>query len=84
MSGQHHLFAYLKLWELYEQEKSCSMLTVIIDTSPLSSGHAARGIGTYTRLLTAALDEIEDIKIIRSSTLKRGESQGRCHTLSFF
>jgi glycosyltransferase involved in cell wall biosynthesis len=22
MSGQHHLFAYLKLWELYEQEKS--------------------------------------------------------------
>lgn len=50
------------------------MLTVIIDTSPLSSGHAARGIGTYTRLLTAALDEIEDIKIIRSSTLEKGES----------
>ncbi len=41
---------------------------ILIDTSPLSSLHATRGIGMYTRLLTSALEELPDIQLVRSSS----------------
>ncbi len=50
------------------------MLKVLIDTSPLSSEHALRGVGTYTRQLTEALENIGGIEVIRSSTLEKGQS----------
>ena len=40
------------------------MLSIAIDTTPLLSGHARRGIGTYTRELTAALEQ-EDVVVTR-------------------
>lgn len=45
------------------------MLKVLFETSVLSSGHSSRGIGTYARLLLEELEKIEDIQIIKSSTL---------------
>ncbi len=44
-------------------------MKVLIDTSPLSSGHAIRGVGTYTRELVEHLEQIEGIEVFRSSTL---------------
>ncbi len=37
------------------------MINVCLDTSPLLSGHAIRGIGTYTRELTAAFAAMPEI-----------------------
>jgi glycosyltransferase involved in cell wall biosynthesis len=39
------------------------MPIISIDTSPLTGGHAIRGIGTYTRLLVDELKKIPDIAI---------------------
>lgn len=49
-------------------------MKVLIDTSPLSSGHAIRGVGTYTRELLEHLEQIEDIEVFRSSTLEKGKN----------
>ncbi len=43
-------------------------MKILIDTSPLDSGHAIRGIGTYTRLLTQNLEQNKDIQVVRSET----------------
>ncbi|NCS97954.1 MAG: glycosyltransferase family 4 protein [Candidatus Pacebacteria bacterium] len=43
------------------------MLTVLIDTLPLGTGHAARGIGSYTRNLLHELEEFNDISVVKSS-----------------
>ncbi len=39
------------------------MPIISIDTSPLTGGHAIRGIGTYTRLLVDELKKIPDLSI---------------------
>lgn len=39
-------------------------MKILIDTSPLHSGHAIRGIGMYTRFLMAALAETENVELI--------------------
>jgi len=39
-------------------------LNVLLDTSPLSTGSEIRGIGTYTRLLKAALEARDDVRVI--------------------
>jgi glycosyltransferase involved in cell wall biosynthesis len=46
--------------------KNDSPVTVLLDTSPLVSGHAIRGIGGYTRWLAEGLEELSEIQIIRS------------------
>ena len=43
-------------------------MNILIDTSPLDTGHAIRGIGTYTRLLVEELEHQPDIKVVRSGT----------------
>lgn len=39
-------------------------ITVLLDTSPLSSASNLRGIGTYTRLLKAALEKRDDVSVV--------------------
>ncbi len=41
-------------------------MKILIDTSPLNTGHAIRGIGIYTRLLTEHLEKRKEIQVIRS------------------
>lgn len=43
------------------------MLTVLIDTLPLGTGHAARGIGSYTRNLIRELTHIPDVTVVKTS-----------------
>lgn len=44
-------------------------MKILIDTSPLDTGHAIRGIGTYTRYLCQALEEnTSDIEVKRSAS----------------
>jgi glycosyltransferase involved in cell wall biosynthesis len=43
-------------------------MNVLIDTSPLNTGHAMRGIGTYTRLLTEHLEKQPHVAVCRSET----------------
>ncbi len=43
-------------------------MKILIDTSPLDTGHAIRGIGTYTRLLIEHLEKRSDISVVRSGT----------------
>lgn len=38
-------------------------LNVVIDTSPLSNGHAMRGIGMYTKLLTQELEKKAELQV---------------------
>ncbi|MEN8252833.1 MAG: glycosyltransferase family 1 protein [Patescibacteria group bacterium] len=45
-------------------------LKIKIDTSPLSTGHAIRGIGVYTRLLTKYLEKIPSIRILKTHDFK--------------
>ena len=42
-------------------------MRILVDTTPLTSGHAHRGIGAYTRFLTEHLAEIEDIELFLAS-----------------
>jgi glycosyltransferase involved in cell wall biosynthesis len=46
--------------------KSVAPLKVFLDSSPLQSGHAGRGIGTYTRELLAALKDRGDVELVES------------------
>lgn len=43
-------------------------MNVLIDTSPLDTGHAIRGVGTYTRMLTQQLEQMSQLKVVRSGT----------------
>ncbi len=45
------------------------MIKVLIDTSPLASAHAIRGIGTYTRLLVENLQALAAIEVKKSTAL---------------
>jgi glycosyltransferase involved in cell wall biosynthesis len=45
-------------------------MKILIDTSPLDTGHAIRGIGTYTRLLAEHLEKRNDAEVVRSGTEK--------------
>jgi len=45
-------------------------MKILIDTSPLDTGHAIRGIGTYTRLLAEHLEKRSDVEVVRSGTKK--------------
>ncbi|MCC6711159.1 MAG: glycosyltransferase family 4 protein [Candidatus Pacebacteria bacterium] len=42
------------------------MTKVLINVQPLSSGHAVRGVGMYTRFLTEALEKNPTIEVFRS------------------
>jgi glycosyltransferase involved in cell wall biosynthesis len=42
-------------------------LKILIDTSPLENAHAVRGVGTYTRFLTKALEKLNTIEVYRST-----------------
>lgn len=53
------------------KEQVGKKITVLFETSVLSGGHSARGIGTYGRLLLEHLESIEDLEIFKSSTLKK-------------
>jgi glycosyltransferase involved in cell wall biosynthesis len=46
---------------------------IAIDTSPLSSGHSYRGIGTYTRLLIKAL-KASDVEVVETPTPFRSDA----------
>lgn len=47
--------------------KQDNQLTVVLDTLPLGTGHAARGIGSYTRNLLQELEDMDDIAVVKSS-----------------
>lgn len=47
-------------------------MIIHVDTRPLHSGHAHRGIGMYTRLLTEHLEQLPDITVIRSAAIPTG------------
>ncbi len=49
-------------------------MIVHIDTKPLLSGHAHRGIGIYTRLLAQYLEEIPDLTVVRTAAITRAET----------
>lgn len=42
------------------------MMKVLINVQPLSSGHAVRGVGMYTRFLTEALEKNNQLEVYRS------------------
>lgn len=42
-------------------------MKVLIDTSPLNNAHAIRGVGSYTRFLTEALEKKPGLELRRSS-----------------
>ncbi len=48
-------------------EKS-TKCTVIIDTTPLGTASAGRGIGMYTRMLSEALEKLDECSVLHSST----------------
>ncbi len=50
-------------------------MKILIDTSPLDTGHAIRGIGAYTRLLVQFLEELNDHQIVRSGTQEADQFQ---------
>lgn len=41
------------------------MLKVLVDTAPLHNANAIRGVGMYTRLLTAELQERHDVELVK-------------------
>ena len=45
-------------------------MNILIDTSPLATGHAIRGIGIYTRLLTESLEKLKGINVCKSADLE--------------
>ncbi|MFH2118144.1 MAG: glycosyltransferase family 1 protein [Candidatus Paceibacterota bacterium] len=46
-------------------------MKVLINVQPLSSGHAIRGVGMYTRFLSEALEKQSGIELYRSSLIQR-------------
>jgi glycosyltransferase involved in cell wall biosynthesis len=50
------------------------IIKVLFETSVLSGGHSARGIGTYGRLLLENLSENELVEIHKSTTLKKEDN----------
>ena len=44
-----------------------SLIQVFIDTSPLATGHAVRGVGFYTRELVKALKKDKRVKLVQSA-----------------
>jgi len=46
-------------------------MKVLINVQPLSSGHAIRGVGMYTRFLSEALEKQPGIELYRSSLVQR-------------
>lgn len=43
-----------------------SPIKVLLDTSPLGNAHAHRGIGMYTKLLTAELQKLPEVQVLTS------------------
>ena len=52
------------------------MIRLAFDTSPLQTGHSSRGIGGYTRYLTAALAKLKDIELVE---LAKGQRPDLIH-----
>jgi glycosyltransferase involved in cell wall biosynthesis len=44
------------------------MIKVLLDTTPLATEHALRGVGIYTRQLVKALEKLKQITVVRSGT----------------
>jgi glycosyltransferase involved in cell wall biosynthesis len=42
-------------------------MKVLINVTPLSTGHAIRGVGMYTRFLSEALEKLKGLEVFRSS-----------------
>ncbi len=59
-------------------------MNILIDTSPLTSGHAARGIGAYTRFLVSALQQRGDITVLAEPFTKRKNRQADVVHFPFF
>ena len=45
-------------------------MKVLIDTTPLNNSNAIRGVGTYTRFLTAALEKNNKVEVARSGIIE--------------
>jgi glycosyltransferase involved in cell wall biosynthesis len=58
-------------------------LTVLIDTTPLNTGHAIRGIGAYTRLLTNELEKIPRVSVLKSSSIENDKQKKLSHIVHF-
>lgn len=59
-------------------------LSVLINTTPLSTGHAGRGIGTYTRLLTRELEQLPGITVYRSTDQQNQHKKASITHYPFF
>ena len=63
-SGFHHAFSYMKLWELYENDKTClpaGRIKVKIEGGEHSAG---RGVGFYRNNLVSALGELDGVEVV--------------------
>jgi len=49
------------------------MINILFQTNVLNNLNVARGVGTYTRLLTEELKNNQEINLIKSSTLEKNE-----------
>lgn len=58
-----------------------STISVLMDTTPLNTAHAIRGIGAYTRLLSISLEKLEDVELFRSSSL--GETKPKIDLIHY-
>jgi len=48
------------------------IMNILLDTSPLDSGHSIRGIGAYTRYLSNELERKKGVSVRRSSAITSG------------
>ena len=48
-------------------------MKLLFETSVLSGGHSARGIGTYARMLLSELEKRDDVEVYKTSTLGKNE-----------
>lgn len=51
-----------------------SMIKVLVDTSPLQSGHAHRGVGMYTKYLLAGLQQRRDVEVVETAPAVPGDA----------
>jgi glycosyltransferase involved in cell wall biosynthesis len=61
------------------KSKGKIIMNVLINVQPLSSGHAVRGVGMYTRFLSESLEKQPDIKLYRSSLTSRPRKMDIIH-----
>jgi glycosyltransferase involved in cell wall biosynthesis len=52
-----------------------SKIKVLIDTTPLASGHAIRGIGMYTKQLLAAFEQNKELELVNAADIANTASK---------